>query len=283
MSQDVNSPMFFDGIMVPDGEFGLPFFYYYLYVLFNLTTPLVLLGLVFGAVSSMWRREKDEADLKLNSVAAGLAIALVVFLVIMTFSSKKADRYVVSAFLIMDLLAGAGFWLLITQLRRVLPKARAYLGAAIVVVVVGLQAFLVWEIAPYYHSYYNPLWGSADRYAERFQVGWGEGLDQAARYLNGKDNISQNVVYSWYSATFDLFYNKRSKEIFISLELLDDQFEEILAGDYAVVYISQWQRQPDALLIKFLADKQPEYTVVINGFEYVKVYNLKEIADQAAD
>jgi hypothetical protein len=282
MSQDVNSPMFFNGVLVPDGEFGIEFFYYYLLVLFNLTTPVVLLGLAFLAVLSFWKREKTPEQSKLSFSTTGLLIALSLFLVILTLSSKKADRYIVSAFLFLDLLAAVGYWLFIKWLWQRWPGVRLAWYAGFAALAVGFQVFLVWQVAPYYHSYYNPMWGSADRYAERFQVGWGEGLNEAANYLNRQPNMIDKVVYSWYSAVLDSVYIFHSKEIFISPQLMDDQFEEILAADYAVIYISQWQRQPDTLLLNYLADKEPEYTVTINGFDYAKVYNMQDVAEQAS-
>jgi hypothetical protein len=283
MSQDINSPMFFNGELNPEGEFGLDYFYYYPIVLFNLTTPLVLLGLISGAAAYFWDRVKKERPAETNFPLAGLFIALVIYLTIMTLSSKKAERYVVSAFLLLDLLAGMGYWLLLKQLKRVFPNARSYMAAVLVSLVVGSQALLVWQISPYYHSYYNPLWGNADRYFEWNPVGWGEGLDQAARYLNSKEAMDKKVVYVWYSATFDLFYDHRSKELSIPPSELDAQFEEIIAADYAIIYISQWQRQPNTTLIQYLADKQPEYVVEINGFEYVKVYNMADLRAQTVE
>ena len=180
--------------------------------------------------------------------------------------------------MLLDMLAGIGYWLLLRKLHAVFPKLKSWLVVGAAALVVGLQALLVFSVAPYYHSYYNPMWGSAERYAEKFQVGWGEGLDQAAHYLNKKEGINKKSIYSWYSATLDLFYEYRSEELFIAPARLDEQFEDVLAADYAVVYISQWQRQPETKLIQYLFDKEPEYTVVINGFDYVKVYNMRELA-----
>lgn len=281
MSQDVNSPMFFNGELNPEGEFGFDYFYYYLIVIFNKTTPLVLLGLVFGAAVYFWKPGEDEKGTETNYLLLGLLIALLIFLVTMSLNSKKSDRYVLSVFIMLDLLAGIGYWLLIRRLQRVFPHTRAFLAITPVMIVIGLQAFLVLRIAPYYHSYYNPMWSSPDRYFARYQVGSGEGLDQAARYLNSQEDMENKVVFSWYSATFDLFYDHRSKAIFIHEN--DAHFEQIMAADYAVIYISQWQRQSDKKLIQYLADKQPEYIIEINGFEYVKVYNIVDLRAQLVE
>jgi hypothetical protein len=37
---------------------------------------------------------------------------------------------------------------------------------------------------PYYLSYYNPLMGGPRKAPQVMQIGWGEGLDQAGRYLD---------------------------------------------------------------------------------------------------
>ena len=248
MSQQVNSPMFFNGVLNPEGEFGINYFYYYLLVMFNLTTPIILLGILSLAV--VWRKRKEigeSSELSFSSV--GVFIALLVFLVLLTFSSKKADRYVVSAFMLLDMLAGVGYWLLLSKLHAVYPKFKSWLVVGGAILVIGLQALLVFSVAPYYHSYYNPMWGSAERYSEKFQIGWGEGLDQAAHYLNIQEGVNKKTIYSWYSATLDMFYGYRSEELFIAPARLDEQFEDVLAADYAVVYISQWQRQPETKLI----------------------------------
>jgi hypothetical protein len=240
-----------------------------------------LLGLALGAAAYFWKPGEDEKDPQTNFVLLGLLITLLIFLVAMSLNSKKADRYVLSVFIMLDLLSGIGFWLLIKRLQRGLPHARAFWAIVLVTVVIGLQAFLVWRVAPYYHSYYNPMWGNANRYFEQYQVGSGEGLDQAARYLNSQEGIENKVVFSWYSATFDLFFDNSSEAIYIHEN--DAHFEEIMAADYAVIYISQWQRQSDKKLILYLAGKQPEHTIEINGFEYVKIYNLADLRAQIVE
>ncbi|MEN8241411.1 MAG: glycosyltransferase family 39 protein [Chloroflexota bacterium] len=281
LSSEVNSPMFFNGRLNQEGEFGLGYFYYYLVAIYNYTTPLILFGL--GLLGVFWRGRKASEQEKLSFAAVGLSIVLLIFLTVMTFSSKKAERYVVTAFILLDLLAGVGYWFLVNKVLTAYPRVRSWAAAGGMVVIIGLQALLVLNTAPYYHSYFNPMRGSSERFSQQFQVGWGEGLDEAARYLNEQEGIKGKTVFTWYSATFDLFYNQRSIEFHIPPTLLDVQFEEIMTGDYAIVYISQWQRQPETKLIQFLIDKEPEYTVNINGFEYVKVYNLNTLRAEPGD
>jgi hypothetical protein len=281
LSSQVNSPMFFNGSLNQEGEFGLKYFYYYGLVLLNYTTPLILFGL--GALLFFWRGREKSKDRIISLPTIGLLIALVLFLTMMTFSIKKAERYVVAAFIMIDLLAGVGYWMLVRRLKAAWPKVSKWAVPVGITVVMSFQALLIVRIAPYYHSYFNPVLGNAERFFSQYQVGWGEGLDQAARYLNLKDGMNKKTVFSWYSATFDLFYEHRSIEFHIPPVMLDNQFDEILEGDYAVVYISQWQRQPDTKLIQYLIDKEPEYIVEINGFEYVKVYNLNELQAQPGE
>lgn len=281
LSAEVNSPMFFNGRLNPVGEFGLEYFYYYPVAMYNYTTPLILFGL--ASLVGFWRSKKVTNGEEFKTSLVGLLIGLAIFLILMTFSIKKAERYVVTAFLLLDLLAGAGYWMLVKNLKAVFPNLRGWALTVGMLLVIGIQAWLVTDTAPYYHSYYNPMRGSPERFFEQFQVGWGEGLDQAANYLNSQPKMNEKTVFVWYSATFDLFFDHRSKEFHIWPSLLDEQFEEIMGADYAVVYISQWQRQPDSKLIKFLSEEEPEYIVKINGFEYVKIYNLAVLNAQVGD
>jgi len=49
-----------------------------------------------------------------------------------------------------------------------------------------IQALSALQTFPYFFSYYNPLAGGSSRAPQVMMIGWGEGMDQAARYLNQK-------------------------------------------------------------------------------------------------
>jgi hypothetical protein len=134
------------------------------------------------------------------------------------------------------------------------------------VVAVGVQAWLALRTFPYYMSYYNPLLGGAAKAPDVMFIGWGEGLDEAARYLNTHTDPTQTSVASWYErGPFSFFYNGVS-----------DSNRYIWETDYAVVYNHQWQRElPSRRQLAYFDQLTPEKSVWLNGLEYVRLYDLQ--------
>lgn len=48
----------------------------------------------------------------------------------------------------------------------------------------------------------------------------------------------------------------------------------MLAKEYVVIYILQWQRHMPANLLDALAEIEPEYVVENNGIVYARIYHL---------
>ncbi len=285
LSEEVNSPMFFNGHIIPEGEFGLEFWYFYLTTWLWRTTPFVIFGLLLGLFSSFWKllkREYINSSLPILSLIAFVAI----YILVMSISKKKFDRYLLPAHLIIDLLAGLGWIGFFQWLKNWLPIKTKKLVPAIASLIVIGQIWMTASVYPYYHSYYNPILGGAPKAKEVMMIGWGEGLDQAARYLSKQPKANKLTVYSWYAAAFKINYVYWSKfdwlpqDLPISAPISDDQFEQMLQADYVVTYINQWQRKSSSRLLDYLADKPIEYIIPINGIEYVHIYNMKEIDPQ---
>ena len=108
-------------------------------------------------------------------------------------------------------------------------------------------------------------------------VGWGEGLDEAARYLNAKGGPDDLEVASWYSAgSFSYFFDGRNVD---GLEF--DRMPAIdrwLDTDYFVLYVHQWQRQlPELRFLNYMRHFAPEHEIVINDIPYVQVYAGEDV------
>jgi hypothetical protein len=59
----------------------------------------------------------------------------------------------------------------------------------------------------------------------------------------------------------------------------DAALSDLTNADYIVIYYQQIQRQlPSPEVLEFFEAQTPEYTVSINGLEYAKIYNLRNIA-----
>jgi hypothetical protein len=101
---------------------------------------------------------------------------------------------------------------------------------------VTLQLLSATFAAPYFLTYYNPLLGGARRAVTQIPIGWGEGLEQAAQYLNQLPQAESLSVSSWYSDIFDPYFVGQQASF-------ADDGRAQLAADYVVFYVNQIQRQ----------------------------------------
>jgi hypothetical protein len=199
----------------------------------------------------------------------------------MTFGAKKFDRYLLPAYAPLDLVAAMG-WLTAGSL----AKANRWLqrrsdglarlaGAAIPALAVAGQFSAAAPAFPYYLSYYNPLLGGTPKASEVMMIGWGEGLDQAARYLNTKPHAERLRVSTWFwNGTFSYFFKGES----IPGRFTPDSAGRIqwLTSDYCVLYINQRQRgrlPPE--LLDYTDRLTPVMVVRIQGLEYARVYDVR--------
>jgi 4-amino-4-deoxy-L-arabinose transferase-like glycosyltransferase len=231
---------------------------------------------------------------------------VILFVAFMTLGEKKQDRYILPIYPILDIIAAIGLvqisnlnlpWptrqpalarasgpggrqSLMPNLPRPTrqPVLPAPVGAAQVagpggrqfllfLIILLFQGVLIIVNYPYYFTYYNPLLGGI-RGAERMvTIGWGEGLDLAAAYLNQKPNAEQLRVSSWYQSTFAPFF--KGEAISYSQEK-----GKAMAGDYVVFYINQLQRRfPDDELFRYFETRyQPEKIIPLKGINYVEIY-----------
>jgi hypothetical protein len=275
------SPVFFNGTLTPDGDLGLKFFYFYPLVYLWRSTPVILLGLV-AALAGYLRKEGPFDPEPRRRAATGLLLMAVAFTFLITLSGKKFDRYLIPAFAPLDLLAGMG-WVWVVQKAAVIwnPTRRIsfprlnWIGTAIAVLAIAVQIASALSTFPYYFSYYNPIMGGSRKAAEVMQIGWGEGLDQAAHYLDQKPDAEKLKAISWYStSSFGYLSKTRARFLGPKGDWTDEDRKLFNTSDYAVVYIHQWQRGMPAEVLAQLAKMKPEHSIWINGIEYVQIYRL---------
>jgi hypothetical protein len=218
-------------------------------------------------------------------VTLWLVAYVVLFTVLMSLSSKKVDRYLLPVYPALAVLAGIGWawaakffghhWKSGSRWQSVgMEKVSAILLLA---AVLGGSWALLQRSLPAPLNAYNPLMGTAKEAAEVFVVGWGEGLEQAAEYLNQQENAKTLDVYSWYPAALNVQFVGRAKRLPISQPIDDDWLAKMLAADYVVVYAHQYQRQTSQRLLDALADQPPVFVVSQDGVEWVRVYDMRAL------
>jgi hypothetical protein len=241
------------------------------------TTPAVLAGLVLAALSLLAPR-KGVSGRDARKVIETLGLFALFFGLFMTLGSKKFDRYLLPVFAPLDLVAGLGWtWAAGWVIGKARPGIGRYTVFGLLGLVIGVQAWSAVRTSPYYLSYYDPVMGGSHKAPEVMMIGWGEGLDQAARYLNAKPGAETMKVLSWYpDGSFSYLFNGETVD---SAPEWEQTRARLFDADYAVVYIHQWQRQlPFSEMLAYFADRTPEAVIRINGIEYAQIYRMGDAA-----
>lgn len=243
------------------------------------TTPAVLIGLVAAAAFAGRRRWPFDA-LRVRQTAMGLLLFALVLAVGMTLGAKKFDRYLLPAFPALAVIAALGWGALGHWVIGILAGDKPHLRAHHVIltsslvaafVLHGLLGFLHY---PYYLTYYNPLTGGGRTAPHVLFVGWGEGLDEAARWLNRQPEADHLRVASWYAdGPFSYFFHGQAVDVSFNARLY------WVDNDFTVLYVNQWQRQlPSAEAIAYFLAQSPVHTVRAGGMDLAYVYDTRTMA-----
>ena len=219
------------------------------------TTPLVMLGLIPSAL--LIKKGRGQRTALIELLAFG-----VLFAVFMTFGAKKFDRYILPIFPALDIVAAVGFDHLVETINRRINRSSAYLVA--VASIALLSAGLSLPYHPYYLPYYNPLLGGSSQAPNILLVGWGEGLDKAAQYLNEKEDAAELRVALRNVSQF--------APLFVGRTVAADDYDSATT-DYVVIYLNQVQRNlSPELLDRYHRNHEPEHIVNLYGINYAWIY-----------
>ncbi|TEU12805.1 MAG: phospholipid carrier-dependent glycosyltransferase [Anaerolineales bacterium] len=246
--------------------------FYPVHLLFRMT-PLTLLGTAASLALLVGKSEK-KLDILL------LLAYVFLYMAFMTMGSTKAERYLLPVFPAVDILAAVGLCGLAKEVWQMSGPASWHAnlkGSSRLMVgllaVLLLQAGFSLPYHPYYFSSHNPLMGGTIQVPQVLLVGWGEGLDKAARYINEKKDAKALKVATFYrEQVFSPFSDSATKPFTAQSIFWNDI-------DYVVLYISQVQRKSfpfsgGSQTVDFFLSLQPEHTVRINGIEYAWIYKV---------
>lgn len=229
------------------------------------TTPLQFLALA-GLVGLPRASARTRRHL---AVLAGFAA---LFFLAMQFSTKKGDRYLLPDYMLFDVIA---VLLLAALLGAAARWPRGVLIRRLVVVLIAAAAaWQIWNVValhPYALAYRNPFFRSV---ALHRPMGWGEGLDLAAEYLNAKPGSEQMLVASYYEGPFEYRFHGNVT----SVERLARESLEDVNPDYVVLYRTMVGRGPTRWETKVLEQfkgRAPEKVISLNGEEHVWIYRTK--------
>lgn len=255
-----NWPTFFLG-QPTTGDPG-PLFYP-IAMLFRLG-PVESVGLLLLVGLALARRPVGGA------AVSWLAVFVVVFAWVMTLGAKKFDRYMLPALLVLDLLAGVGIWQALRLLAGWRPGPPASrLAVAGAVLAVMAQASWLAVSYPYPIAAYNPLLGGTAAARQVIMVGWGEGLEQAAAYLNSRPNAARLNASTQYHHVLRPRFVGGTPRVPTSRVV-----------DYYVVYVNMVQRDIVPAPVKqTMAASPPAFTAMVNGVPFAWVYRGPWVLD----
>jgi hypothetical protein len=212
-----------------------------------------------------------------NRNLISLFLYIFLFAVFVSLGGIKYDRYLLPIYPVLEILAAEGLYRLAGEVKFGAQNSRFSvfrlggkgLGALSILALI-LQAASVLPCHPYYLTYHNPMVGGSWLAPKMLLVGWGEGLDQAARYLNQQDGAEEKRVAVRFYTEFAPFYLGQTKPMLQEREFIILPWH---ASDYVVFYVTQVQRgEPDRATIDYFGSLTPEYVVRLNGINYAWIY-----------
>lgn len=221
-------------------------------------TPFVQImgvALLFASAVAVWRRKEMNIPLWLFLYAVG-------FLLLITFVAKKSDRYALPALMMFVTLAGYATGAAGQRLWERANQSTIRKVAYGLVPLLFIAQMAVW--APYTIAYNNP-WFDVRPYP---QQGWGEGLDEAARWLNEQPFIDKLTIASWYPTVTSYYFAGRT----MSLSSREDH-----RVGYVVLYRNMEGRAEDEIasnVIDEFKGREPVHTIHIGGKPYIWIYNV---------
>jgi hypothetical protein len=189
--------------------------------------------------------------------------------------AKKFDRYMLPVIVTLDIVAGwglVGLGEFTSQYLRSHSKSYQLWVSDIGywVLSVGawsllflLQAGHIVSYHPYYLAYYNPLVGGLSGAVQVLPVGWGEGMDLAARYLNQKEDAPNLRVTTGGTPGFAPLFRGQTEEL---------TEHNLATADYVVLYVSDVQQNSPDTTDLYYGQQQPEHVVNIHGVDYAWIY-----------
>jgi 4-amino-4-deoxy-L-arabinose transferase-like glycosyltransferase len=262
------NPIFFNGEITQQDPGPV----FYVATLAWKTTLVTLPALLATIVFLVRRLRQGKKD-----VVPWLLVAYVVFFTAqMCLSARKEIRYLLPAFPALDVVAALGVAWIADGVGRVGERVGWQgLPSAAVGAVVALQALLVLPGHPYYGPLHNRLLGGSQVAQHILPLqDQGEGLDLAARFLNGLPRAQQATAWLY----------RRSDEIFRRTFLGKTSMTDVSQADYRVYSVNQVMRRlgDEAWEETWQSDRQQEplWTAAFGGVTYVWVYGSppKELA-----
>jgi hypothetical protein len=256
-------------------------------------TPLEVLGLagiIAAGICRVAQRGSAKNWFVNHSVEAALSFFVVLLFVFVNLSPKKVVRYFLPAFPVLDFLSTTGLiWLLaaigklflnlrwlgkkpidrLPQISSLLHRMAIYSIPILACIIFVIQGRQVINHYPYYLTYYSALFGGAPGAAELMTImGWGEGLNEAAYFLNRQPDIKTSRIMAEGSCQMISPFLSGNESC------LNTNSGGSMTADYVLYYytISQRSLCEPAQRDYYSRHQQPIHRVTLHDLDYVRIY-----------
>ena len=190
--------------------------------------PAISVGLLLLAALMFRRDDKNRPPL---SIVLIFALWTLLFIVVITVTAKKFDRYALPVIPALTVLAviGWGYWL---------QKGNRW-GWLILIFLVAIQIIYTLFVLPYPMSAYNPLLGGPLTARHIMPIGWGESVSSAGQWLAGEADVGQRSAVSGIAPSLAPF--------FPGITLLAEDQEDFLQADYIIFTANSRQNDPQGV------------------------------------
>lgn len=233
---------------------------YYLRTLLFFSTPLHLFSLFTVPVFLI----SKKIPAHLRTLLLIFLIFAILFTIQMSLGSKKGDRYILPSLLCLDIIAA----LIISYVFSLKSQSLTLLIAKLsLLTLVVLQIGSLITLHPYYLSYVNPI---TQPFFDERRLGWGEGLDLAAKYLNELPDSASLTVASYYPNEFANYFNGHS------VPAHEHNHANV---DYVIIYRAMFERDEDAWetdVINTYRPQTPIKTIFIDHTPMIWIYQVEK-------
>ena len=259
-------------------NFNLRGIWFYLETMLWRTTPITWLGII-AAFFVFWKKDFLTAVNKLY-IAYILLIGIMMFLMFSLLEGRDSAHYILLTYLSFDICTGIALLGLVDWLTKRWNENKPWLANLVFGILMGVQAIFAFSFYPYYYNYYSPIMEAMQPGAQNGNLGYGEGLDLAAEYLNQKsDSRSLTVLAYWGDGPFSYFFDGRTIMLvnnYYKPELKEELLADLKRSDYLVIYYQMQKNMVRILnVVDALEPYPPEHVIRMNGIEYIRIYKIK--------
>lgn len=241
-------------------------------------TPLSLVGAALAVYFLIRCFTLHASRFTLHDSRFKLLLYIFLFTVFISLGGIKYDRYLLPIFPALEIVAAVGLCQAAQWAKEsdwISHPFTLWLKGPWVlpVVILALQAGFALPHYPYFLTYYNPALGGGVVAPRVMLVGWGEGLDQAAHYLNNQSEPVEKTA-TWYDSEFAPFYLGETLPL---REIDAGNVIPWLRSDYVVSYLPQVQSNvPDEATVCYFRSLEPEHVIHLKGIDYAWIYRTPQ-------